>query len=75
MNRYVIERRHADGSLDLGGPQPESVFGVAAITGISEDAMAKAIFRHKPDAVMRGDNISRWPSLIDERWIARRKTW
>lgn len=72
---YVIEARDPDGKLDLRGPQPESVFGNAAITGITEEAMARTVFRHKPEACLRGDDLDRWPSLIDPRWIARRKYW
>lgn len=71
---YVIERR-VDGQLQLDGRQPESVFGHRSISGISEDAMAKAVFRHKPDAPLRGDNIPSWPSFIDPAWVARVKTW
>ncbi len=72
---YVIECRKPDGSLDFLYPQPEVVFGEAAINGIDEDKMAKAIFRRIPDAVMDGRNISAWPALIDPRWSARAKTW
>lgn len=72
---YVIEARDPDGTLDLRGKQPEEVFGLAAIKGITEDAMAKKIFAKFPDAVLRGDTISAWPSLFDSRWRARRKTW
>jgi hypothetical protein len=72
---YVIEARHTDGRLDLSGAQPESVFGTHAITGITEDAMAKTVYRLRPDAVLMGSDIPRWPSHIDSRWSARRKTW
>lgn len=72
---YVIECRHADGSLDFTEPQPESYFGMAAIQGIDDDRMAKAIFRQVPDADLRGDSVSLWPRQIDPRWTARRKTW
>lgn len=72
---YVIECRKPDGSLDFSGRQPERFFGNAAITGISENAMAKAVFRFKPDATMDGRHIARWPSIIDPRFIARQKTW
>lgn len=74
-DRYVIECRTPEGKLDFTGQQPEAVFGMEAIQGISEDRMAKVIFRHDPDAVLTGDRISAWPSVIDSRWIARRKTW
>lgn len=78
MTKYVIEARKPDGSLDLDAPQPESVFGEAAITGITEDAMAKALFRKFPEdtgIVLRGDSIATWPALVDSRWKARPKTW
>lgn len=74
-NTYVIECRHPDGSLDFAGRQPEIFFGVAAIKGISEDAMAKRIFAAYPDAVLRGETITAWPSIVDSRWRARAKTW
>lgn len=72
---YIIESRNADGSLELKGPQPETVFGLQAITGISEDAMAKVIFARSKDAVLEGTNIPRWPSFIHPTWKARVKTW
>lgn len=72
---YVIEARTEEGGLDLRAPQPESVFGVEAITGIDDWAMSRVIYARFSDAVLRGDNIARWPALIDPRWIARVKTW
>lgn len=72
---YVIECRNPDNSLDLRGAQPESIFGSAAIHGITSDQMAKRIYRDHPDAVLRGETISAWPSIFDNRWRARRKTW
>jgi hypothetical protein len=72
---YVIECR-TNGQLDFTGKQPESFFGNAAITGISEDAMAKVVYRGVgPDVMLDGLTISAWPSLIDPRWAARSKTW
>lgn len=73
--KWVIERRFPDGLLDMTGDQPERVFGSAAINGISVDAMAKVVYRHRPDADMHGDSIATWPSLIDPHWIARPKYW
>lgn len=73
--RYVVECRHADGSLDFKEPQPERYFGIGAIQGLDSDAMAKAIFRTKPDALLTGDRVSLWPQEIDPRWTARVKTW
>jgi len=72
---YIIECRDFRGSLDFSRPQPEEVFGMAAITGITEDGMAKTIFRRQPEATLQGDRITQWPKLFDSRWTARRKTW
>lgn len=73
--KYVIECRKPDGSLDFSGLQPEGVFGNAAITGISIDQMAKTIYAALPFATLTGDSIVKWPSMIDPRWSARRKYW
>ena len=72
---WVIDCRDKDGKADFTEPQPESWFGDAAIKGITEDAMAKAVFRKNPDACLRGDAITSWPSYVDPRWRARVKTW
>ena len=73
-NLYIIEAR-VNGALDFADPQPESVFGMGAITGIDEDAMAKRIFNKVPEAALTGGTVSQWPTFIDPRWVARRKTW
>ena len=75
MKCWVIEKRDADGTLDLTKPQPESVFGMKAITGISEDAMSQRIFQAFPDASLTGTNIASWPSVFNASFIARVKTW
>ena len=73
---YVIECRDpATGALDFTDPQPEQVFGVGAIHGISEDCMARVVWSRAPHAVLTGSDIARWPQFIDPRWTARRKTW
>lgn len=72
---YVIEARTHDGALDLKAADPVTVFGIAAITGISEDAMAKVIFRQVPDATLDGREIALWPGKINPAWRARAKTW
>jgi hypothetical protein len=72
---YVIECRDESGRLDFTGPQPENVFGDGAIRGISDDRMAKAIYHCLPDAVMSGESVELWPTLLDPRWTARKKTW
>jgi hypothetical protein len=74
-DRYVIECRDSRGQLDFTVPQPENVFGLEAITGITEDAMAKKIFSRKPEATLQGDSIATWPALLDPRWKARLRTW
>ena len=73
--RYVIECRDSTGALDFTGLQPETAFGVEAITGITEDQMARRIWSHGLNPVLTGDAIIRWPSFVDPRWSARRKTW
>jgi hypothetical protein len=73
--RYVIEARKPDGSLDFTAPQPEQIFGSVAITGISDDGMARCIFARCPDAVLDGRYVSSWPKFIDNRFTARLKTW
>jgi hypothetical protein len=72
---WIIEARNADGSLKLDGPQPHEFFGMGAIHGIDDNAMARPIFRKIPDASLQGDRISTWPSLINPHWKARVKTW
>lgn len=74
-NLYIIEARTPDGALDFTDPQPESVFGDKAITGITDWDMAQAIYRQSPDAVLQGDQIALWPRWLDPRWTARPKTW
>lgn len=75
MALYVIDCRTPDGKLDFKPPQPESVFGSLASSGVELDTMAKWIYQRAPHAVLDGRYISRWPSNIDSRWIARAKTW
>jgi hypothetical protein len=72
---YVIEARTPEGALDFKAPDPSMVFGQAAITGISEDAMARIIFRRMPDVTLTGDTITAWPTLLNAAWKARVKTW
>ena len=74
--KWIIESRDENGQLILGNtPQPESVFGNGAIQGMSEDSMAKIIFRKIPNATLDGGSIALWPSLINPNWKARVKTW
>lgn len=74
---WIIESRNADGVLDFAEPQPESVFGMLAITGITENEMAQRIWATVEVGAhsLHGMNIPVWPSFIDPRWKARRKTW
>lgn len=74
-HRYIIECRDSAGNLDFTGRQPENVFGMGAIKGMDDDAIAKAVWREDPDATLDGASLLDWPSLIDPRWRARRKTW
>ena len=74
-DRWIIECRTPAGALDFTAPQHETIFGAGCITGLTEDQIAKTVFRLQPDAVMRGDAIATWPALVDPRFIARRKTW
>ena len=78
-DQWIIEKR-VFGVLDLSAPQPEQFFGDKAITGITEDQIAKVVYRHVDarggkDVVLDGRNIAFWPSLIDGSFVARRKTW
>jgi hypothetical protein len=72
---YVIESRTPDGRLDFTDLQPESVFGMGAITGLTDDQMAKKILRLRPGTILSGDSVAAWPTLIHATWSARRKTW
>lgn len=74
-DRYVIERRSASGDLILDGVQPEALFGIRAITGISEDEMARVILKALPDAILEGTTIATWPALINSEYIARKRVW
>jgi hypothetical protein len=56
--KFIIEARDTQGELLLGGyPQPETVFGIGAIQGMTDWAMSRVIFRRFPDASLRGDSI------------------
>ena len=76
MRRFIVECRAPSGALDFTGPQPSDVFGrVIFSCGVSEDTMAKAVRRRRPEAVLDGRDVIHWPSKIDERWVARQKSW
>ena len=71
---WVIEKRHADGRLDFSEPSVYAVFGMAAIIGLDEDALAKAVYRRVPDVILDGRETALWPAKVNPRFIARRKT-
>jgi len=73
--KWVIEKRDADGRLDFSKPQPEDIFGIEAITGCTEDHMVRVIYRRLPNVVLDGRNIPHWPALVDGSFYARKKTW
>lgn len=76
MQKYVIEKRTEDGALDTSDPQPETVFGQRAVTGIGADEMAKIVYLHAPKGVqLRGTEIPSWPGHVHPRFRARPKTW
>lgn len=73
---WIIEAREPDGDLDFRTLQPNHIFGLDAITGITEDAMARVIYRCDPLAPpLDGRDINHWPTRLHPKWIARRKTW
>ena len=72
---YIIEARDTNGKLNLQCEQPTNFFGAWAIQGIFADEIAQIIFRKIPNAILDGQNIHLWPSIINPLWKARRKTW
>lgn len=73
---WIIEARNPDGTLDLRTLQAHHIFGMGAIDGITEDAMAKTIYRYDPLAPpLDGRDIEHWPTRLHPGWVARRKTW
>ena len=72
---YIIERRTPTGELDLKGDQPERLFGMGAIQGMTLDQIAKVVFRHRAKAVLDGRFSGTWAMMIDPAWKTRRKTW
>lgn len=71
---WIIEKRHADGALDFSRPQPEDYFGERAITGMTEDQLAQAVWKYT-DATLDGMELGRWSSNVDPAFRERRKTW
>ena len=77
---WVIEKRTPDGALDFSDPQPQRFFGVAAIAGITEDDMAKAIYQRNATVVLDGRFIPSWPAALIRRclpisWPRRSRCW
>jgi hypothetical protein len=73
--RWIVECRNPDGTMDLEGRQPHSVFGVLAMTGMKIETLKKIILEKHPCAVLRAETITAWPSIFDSRWRAKLKTW
>lgn len=74
--KYIIEARDESGALLLDDyPQPQSVFGLGAIHGLTDWAMSRTIYAHDKNCTLTGDNIPNWPRLINKNWVARVKTW
>ena len=72
---YIIEARDTNGKLNLKCEQPENFFGKSAIKRISANEMARIIFREVPKAILDGQNIHAWPSIVNPIWKARKRTW
>lgn len=72
---WIVEKRHADGSLDLSEPQPTHYFGLKSITGMTDDVMAKVVYRHNADVLLDGRYIPDWPRVLHSSFVARVKTW
>ncbi len=76
--KYIIEARTPDGKLDLTGEQPEEVFGMRAIHGITIHEIADVVQRRCPElplSLLAGDEILTWAAHIDSRFKTRIKTW
>lgn len=73
---FVVEARDADGKLLLGDyPQPHSVLGDTAITGITLDDLASEIFRRDANVELYGTNVGDWARVLDSNWVVRERTW
>lgn len=77
LDLWIIEARNPDGSLNFEAPRPNDIFGEGAIHGMTDWDMSRVVLRVKPDEFgrLQGTNIPQWPSFIDPRFSARRKTW
>lgn len=72
---WIIEARAPDGSLDLRTLQPDALFGTRCYAGITEDDMARVVYRHSPMLTLDGREIASWPTKLHPGWVARRRTW
>ena len=72
---YIIEARDEKGKLKFDCPQPEELFGIKAITGISAWEMSQAIYYRDKECILTGDCIPLWPRILNKFWTARLKTW
>lgn len=73
---WIIEARNQNDELEFRTLQPQHIFGLDSITGMSSDAIAKVIYRHDPLAPpLDGSDIANWPKRLHPMWVARRKTW
>ena len=73
--RYVIEKRDSEGALDFSDPQPEKVFGLKAIEGITEDEVAAVVLTLDPKVVLHGAEFYGWAALINPGFRTRMKMW
>jgi hypothetical protein len=79
MKLFIIEARDENGNLLLysdGVPQPEEVFGMSAIRGMTDWTMSRVVLRELPElfSFLAGDCIPLWPKMFHPTWIAREKT-
>jgi len=72
---WIIEARNPNGSLDLRCAQPERIFSNRCITGMTADRIGDVVLRYVPGAILSGQDIPHWPSILHTAWVARRKTW
>ena len=75
VTKYVIEKRHPSGNLDFSDPQAHDVFGMSAIKGITEDEIAKVVFKRLPDATLDGMGLLGWAAKVDPKFVTRVKYW
>jgi hypothetical protein len=72
---WIIEKRDDNGALVFTAPQPEDIFGMGAIHGMTDHAMATVIHHYDSAVELDGRTIATWPTTIDPYFRARIKTW